>query len=102
MKLVLVCLLLVACDNGSGGMMGPMPDAPPGTPACTGKLYDWCANASQCESQDCHFFEKSNFTVCTTTCSADNPCPPDHEGNPVSCNNRGICKPNTANVCALQ
>ena len=101
MKLAFVCLLLIACDNGGGGSMGPMPDAPPGTPACTGALYDWCAVDGDCMSGDCHFFDQSNFTICTQTCSASVPCPPDHTGAAVSCNNRGICKPNTANVCAL-
>ena len=100
MKYVLVCLLLVACDTKSE-MMGPMPDAPPGTPACTGAVYDWCANASQCTSGNCHFFEQSNFTVCTQACSASMPCPPDHNGTAVTCNNRGICKPAEPNVCAL-
>lgn len=100
MKLALLCLLLIACDNGNGGM-GQMPDAAPGTPACTGKVYDWCANAGDCDSQNCHFFEKSNFTVCTQTCSASNPCPADHMGNPGECNNRGICKPAVANACTL-
>lgn len=101
MKLAFACLFLIACDNGTGAMMGQMPDAAPGTPVCTGKVYDWCAAAADCESQNCHFFEKSNFTVCTQTCSADNPCPPDKDGNAVSCNNRGTCKPNVANACAL-
>jgi len=101
-KLALACTLLFACNTGGGGTMSPMPDAPPGTPACSGKVYDWCENANQCMSGNCHFFDMSNFTICTQTCSASSPCPPDHEGNPVTCNNRGICKPNEANVCALQ
>lgn len=101
LKLALVCLLLAACDNGAGGMVGPMPDAPPGTPLCTGVVYDWCASADECASHDCHFFEKQNMTICTQTCSDDVPCPPDHNGDPGTCNNRGICKPAEPNVCAL-
>ena len=101
MKLVLACLFLIACENGGGGMMGPMPDAPPGTPACTGKIYDWCAVAEDCESQNCHFFNQQNFTVCTQSCSATSPCPPDHTGAAVTCNNNGLCKPSEPNVCTL-
>lgn len=103
MKFAFACLLLIACDNGGGGGTtgNLMPDAPPGTPLCTGVAYDWCAAPGDCASENCHFFEKSNFTVCTQTCSADNPCPPDKDGNPPECNNRGICKPAVANVCVL-
>jgi hypothetical protein len=100
-KLALVCVLLVGCNDRGDVMMGPWPDAPPGTPGCTGVVYDWCANADQCASHQCHFFKDVNFTVCTQTCSADVPCPPDHNGTPAKCNNRGICKPAEPNVCTL-
>ena len=100
MKFALACLLLVACDT-KDNQMGPMPDAPPGTPACTGAIFDWCATGADCMSNNCHFFEMNNFTVCTQTCSASAPCPADKSGNPATCNNRGICKPAEPNTCAL-
>jgi hypothetical protein len=68
-------------------------------PPCTGALYDGCTLAADCMSQNCHFYEQSNFTVCTQACSTANPCPNDSTGNPVTCNNMGICKPSHANIC---
>ena len=34
----------------------------------------------------------------TAACDANNPCPAQN-GQPASCNNRGICKPPAANAC---
>ncbi len=94
MKL-LAFVLVAAC--GTTGT--PVPDAPENAPACTGATYDNCSVNGDCTSMNCHLFEQNGFEVCTQACDAGNPCPDDGEGNPGSCNNKGICKPIQNTVC---
>ena len=91
-------LVLTACGGDDGQQATP--DAAAG-PACTKALYDNCINPTDCTSGNCHFYQQSNFTVCTQACSATNPCPNDSTGVPGVCNNMGICKPAAANNCHL-
>jgi hypothetical protein len=97
-RCVLAFVLVAACSSSDNG--ATTADAPTG-PACTGAIYDNCTTNDQCMSQNCHFFDKSNFTVCITTCTAgDNTtCPIDSSGNHATCNNMGLCKPAAANNC---
>jgi hypothetical protein len=89
-------LLLAAC---SGGVDNPVPDAPDNAPACTGVTYDNCSANSDCASMDCHLFDADAIQVCTQPCDGDNPCPNDSNGDPGTCNNKGICKPKQNTVC---
>lgn len=98
-KLALALVLAVAACGGNDSTPA-MPDAPSG-PACTKALYDNCVNNTDCNSGNCHFYQQSNFTVCTQACSASNPCPADSSGVAGTCNNMGICKPAVANNCHL-
>lgn len=98
-KLALATMVVLAACSGNSSN-NSAPDAPAG-PACTGAIFDNCTTNAQCMSQTCHYYQQSNFTVCTTTCSATQPCPADSSGNPASCNNMGICKPAAANNCHL-
>lgn len=89
--------------GGNGGGDGGGGDATlsldGGTAAtCTGKAYDSCTTGSQCMSNNCKLFSQANITVCTQACSATVPCPPQN-GQPVPCNNMGVCRPNAANAC---
>jgi hypothetical protein len=99
-KLALALVLAVSACGGNDSQQMAMPDAP-AAPACTKALYDNCVNNTDCTSNNCHFYQQSNFTVCTQACSASNPCPNDSSGQPGSCNNMGICKPAVANNCHL-
>ena len=101
-KIALALVLAVCACGGNDTNMQAQPDAPPG-PMCTKALYDNCATNADCTSGNCHFFDKSNFTVCVQTCTAgDNTtCPVDSTGNHATCNNMGICKPAAANNCHL-
>jgi hypothetical protein len=102
MKCCLLALYVVAAV-GCGGdePMMTQTDAPAGGSACTGALYDPCTDNNQCMSQNCHFFQQSNFTVCIQSCTAgnNNTCPIDSSGNHATCNNMGLCKPAAANTC---
>lgn len=97
-KAVLSLVIVLAACGGDDSQQAK-PDATPG-PACTGALYDHCVSPSDCMSQNCHFYQQSNFTVCTQTCNASNPCPVDSSGTAGTCNNMGICKPSVANNCS--
>jgi hypothetical protein len=99
-KAVLSLVIVLAACGGDDSQQQVKPDATPGPP-CTGAVYDVCVNPSDCMSQNCHFYDKSNFTVCTQACNASNPCPVDSSGQPGTCNNMGICKPAAANNCSL-
>ena len=88
-------MFLVAC----GGVDNPLPPIPDNAPACTRATYDNCESNADCDSGDCHHFEADAIRVCTQTCSAANPCPADSNGDPGSCNNKGICKPLQNTVC---
>ena len=79
------------------------PDAP--YPWCTGGPYDWCfdtVNSTDCGPDLlCHEFPALGITVCTPTCNPEYPCPPQQNGNPVTCNAIGLCRPTMANSCPL-
>lgn len=97
-----LALLLVGCGGGDDAQQQVTPDAPPG-PACTGAVYDNCVNPTDCMSGNCHFYDQSNFTVCTQACTPgdDTTCPVDASGVHGVCNNKGLCKPAVANNCHL-
>lgn len=70
--------------------------------ACTGAVYDPCTDAGQCQSGLCQAFEQDGIQVCTQECTpGDNTTCPELNGQPATCNNRGICKPPGANSCTL-
>jgi hypothetical protein len=70
---------------------------------CDGRAYDPCtdtAGATDCMSGlVCRFYMQQNFTICSPLCDANTPCPPDQQGNPVTCNQNGRCRSNAPNVC---
>lgn len=69
--------------------------------ACTGAVYDPCTDAAQCMSGTCQAFEQDGIQVCTQMCTpGDNTTCPELNGQPATCNNRGICKPPGANSCS--
>ena len=96
MRVIVGVMLIAACKTG--GDSPPLPDADLSLPLCTGVLYDSCRSASGCMSGNCHLYEQDAIQVCTQPCDANNPCPAQN-GQPASCNNRGICKPPAANAC---
>lgn len=96
MKAIFSLVLLVACG---GGTNPPVADAPDNAPACTGAVYDNCNVNADCDSNNCKLFSGDGIQVCTQACSASEPCPDDANGNPGSCNNKGICKPQQNTVC---
>jgi len=98
-KAVFSLVLVLAACGGDDGQQQATPDAPPAV-ACTKAVYDVCATNTDCTSQNCHLFN-GEFTVCTQTCDANNPCPVDSTGVAGTCNARGICKPHAANNCHL-
>ncbi len=91
-RIALMLALVVGCEASDKSA----PDADPAAPLCTGVVYDNCSTAAQCMSGMCHLFS-GEFQVCTQACTAgdDSTCP----GTAPKCNNRGICKPATNNMC---
>jgi len=100
----LLLVIWFGCDDG-----GTTPPADAATPdgattgdaaaACTGAAYDPCTDNAQCMSNNCRMFNGANLQVCTQTCTpGSNECPMQN-GQPVPCNNMGICRPAAANVC---
>lgn len=74
-------------------------DAPiDGPNACRGEAYDPCTANDQCMSNNCRLFNMQGIQVCTQTCNATTPCPMQN-GQPVQCNNNGLCRPDVANTC---
>lgn len=92
-----IALLLVL---GLGACAGDEVDMGNG-PVCTHALYDNCLTEHDCMSGMCHYFMGDDFNACTQGCSASNPCPADPNGQPVPCNNMGICKPTAATACRV-
>jgi len=92
--LTILLFVVAACSGDTPAQV----DAPSG-PMCTGLAYDACnATASNCmNGAQCHFYQASNFTVCSPTCSASVPCP-NQGSTPVACNNMGLCKPAAPNT----
>lgn len=90
---LLIIAVLTACGGDDGG--GETTDAA-NLPACTGVPYDSCTDTvggSDClDGVMCRLFENDGITICTPSCGAGAPCPPDKDGNAVSCNNMGRCK----------
>ncbi|HEY5927189.1 MAG TPA: hypothetical protein VIV11_36125, partial [Kofleriaceae bacterium] len=80
-------------------------DAPPPSRVCDGRAYDKCAdttNFSDCMTGlQCRFYGTQNFTICSPTCDANNPCPPDENGAAVNCNNMSRCRSSAPNNCSL-
>lgn len=108
MQMRCVLALLVATALGCTGSGDDPPASTPdagtammGGAACTGAIFDPCTTNDQCSTNNCHFYDQSNFTVCTQTCTpGDNTtCPMDASGNHATCNNKGLCKPAAANSC---
>lgn len=89
----------IGCGGDDGG--GGTADAA-NLPACTGAAYDSCTdttNSSDCTGgAACRLFMRDGFTICTPVCDASTPCPPDKNGNAVTCNMMGRCKA-TPNAC---
>jgi len=100
-SILLVVAVLFGCggDDGGGGA-----DANTNLPACTGLAYDSCKDTtaySDCTGgMMCRLFMSDGITICTPTCDASTPCPPDKDGNAVTCNMMGRCKPANGNVNA--
>jgi hypothetical protein len=67
-------------------------------PACTGAAYDPCNVGGDCDSGMCRTFQSAGLMLCTQACDASNPCPTQN-GQPVSCNNMGVCRPQEENAC---
>lgn len=97
--MLLFVAFLSACGGDDGGAVA---DANPNLPACTGLPYDSCTDTvagSDCmNGVMCRLFMNDGITICTPTCDSSNPCPPDKDGNAVSCNMMGRCKA-TPNAC---
>jgi hypothetical protein len=88
--------------GGGGGGGDGMATVDGGTAAaCTNAVYDPCTDPAQCMSGRCQLFEQQNMQVCTTTCTpGDSTTCPMQNGQPATCNNKGICKPPAANSCS--
>jgi hypothetical protein len=102
MKSIYVVLVLAAFGCAGEDPPAATPDAAMRAAACTNAVYDPCTTADQCGSGMCHFFQQSNFTVCSQTCTPNDnsTCPVDASGVNGTCNNKGICKPAQANNCS--
>ena len=86
--------------GGGSGSGNATPDGGVAGAACTNAAYDPCTSAAQCTSGTCTLFEQAGFQVCTQTCTPGDPTTcPQQNGQPVNCNNMGICRPQAANTC---
>ncbi len=94
--LIVLVLSMAACETGGAGT--PLPDANLSLPMCTGMVYDSCTTNTQCMSMNCKLYDQDAIQVCTQACDASHPCPMQN-GAAATCNNRGLCKPPTANAC---
>ena len=102
LRLVMALVMAVGCSSGSSGAKTDAAAKMDGGGAvCTGMTYDSCnASASNCMNGEmCKNYPMPSpgFTVCVPTCSASTPCPMQN-GQAVTCNNMGLCKPNGANT----
>ena len=101
MRSILLSVALLAGCGGDDGA-GAHVDAAGNLPACTGVAYDSCTDTvagSDCmNGAMCRLFMGDGFTICTPNCDGANPCPPDKNGNPVTCNMMGRCKA-SPNAC---
>ena len=109
LRVLMLGMLLVACDTGGGddgddGDDAPAADAMPGgadasTMLCG--LYEMCtdvATGTDCESGICRVYNMLGGNGCTQACDVANPCPNDAMG-PVECNMQGQCRPNVLSAC---
>ena len=105
LRLVIAIVMVIGCSSSSSKTPdagSTKMDAAAGN-TCTGLVYDSCnPSASNCMSGlQCKNYPmpQPGFNVCipTTACSASNPCPMQN-GQAVTCNNMGLCKPNGANT----
>jgi hypothetical protein len=100
--LFLIAVAALGCGGDDGGG-GATPDAAAPARACDGRAYDLCtdtANSSDCTSGfTCRFYMQQNFTICSPLCDANNPCPPDENGNAVECNKMGRCRSDAPSAC---
>lgn len=107
-------------DPGPGGVdaatsHNPNPNPNPGTGdagaasdggqtanACTGAAYDPCTDVTQCMTgMVCQDFAQQGIEVCSPSCTpGDNTTCPTQNGQPATCNNKGLCKPAAANSCS--
>lgn len=85
--------------NGNGNNM-TTPDGGMALPACTNAAYDPCTAPADCTSGQCQLFQQAGIQICTQTCTPGDPTTcPQQNGQPVPCNNMGICRPDAANAC---
>ena len=91
-----VCLVVTGCmgDNAAPSSASDQPLES----ACSGQLYDPCTSDDQCTAHLCKLYSTREVQVCTTTCSASEPCP-SQNGTAVTCNNMGLCRPDAPNTC---
>lgn len=87
--------------GGGGGGGGGMATVDGGTAAaCTNAAYDPCTTAAECASGNCQLFQQAGIQICTQTCTPGDPTTcPQQGGQPVPCNNMGVCRPAAANTC---
>ncbi|HEY5946248.1 MAG TPA: hypothetical protein VIV40_12185 [Kofleriaceae bacterium] len=102
--LAVVFVAAVGCTSGSSDP-AVTPDSGSSSMArtCDGRAYDLCTDttaSSDCMSgMTCKFFDTKNFTICSPTCNATTPCPPDENGVAVACNMMGRCRSGAPNTC---
>jgi hypothetical protein len=100
--ILLIAVAVLGCGGDDGGG-GATPDAAVASRACDGRAYDLCTdttNYSDCQQGFvCRLYGQQNFTICSPLCDANNPCPPDEHGTPVTCNTMGRCRSNAPNSC---
>lgn len=97
MRLILGLFLVLGCDGTTTTPVTPDADLS-NAPLCTGATFDPCTDATQCTSGLCQEYEQLGITVCTQSCDASTPCPV-QDGQQTNCNNKGLCRPVTSNVC---
>src|ERR1041384_4135266 len=93
MRSIVLLALMLGGGAGAAGGHAP-PDA--NFPACMGSAYDRCTDTTSSTDcpmgMTCRVYMGDGFTICTPTCSASVPCPPDKNGA-VACNMQGTaCK----------
>jgi hypothetical protein len=102
-RCVLAFVVVAAMGCGGGEEDDSTADAKVATRACDGHPYDLCTDttsSSDCMSgQVCRFYMQQNFTICSPLCDANTPCPPDEDGNVVTCNDKGRCRSDAPSAC---
>ena len=98
LRVIAIAMALAACGSSDPKTTVDANPLAPDAPACTGKTYEACTDASQCANGMCHLYMGSALQVCTQACAAGVACP-DYDGMPVACNMMGNCKPPAALAC---